>query len=195
MFFSIKKLVRKLTYAITLASLTWLQPSMAATKIQINSTQLGQQVHGSRIFKARFDQLCLLMSSPEISHELHPWLGKSQLLSQPDKHTRLYRVEYRLPWPLNKQWSLLRVEYIPRQGLSWTQLAGSFHTNQGRINLRQKQNELQLEYIATTDIGLPGLLVRPFQRQFIKEMFSNTQAMLKKTSFSSAGQKSDWCAL
>jgi hypothetical protein len=114
---------------------------------------------------AACDVLCVF---PDYA-ALHPWIKESRLeASEPDGTQIIYFV-LELPWPVGRQWSRLSVERFGDRTVAWSQIEGSFRKNHGTVLLNPEGGKTHLSYWAVIDIGVPSLLARPFQEQFVRE--------------------------
>jgi len=100
---------------------------------------------------------------------LHPWIKESRVEAVGPGGTQVVYFVLDLPWPVGRQWSRLSVERFGDRTMAWSQVEGSFRKNHGTVLLHPEGGKTHLSYWAVIDVGVPALLARPFQEQFVRE--------------------------
>ncbi|MGD2062985.1 MAG: hypothetical protein PVF51_05310 [Nitrospirota bacterium] len=100
---------------------------------------------------------------------LHPWIKESRVEAVEADGTQIVYFVLDLPWPVGRQWSRLSVERFGDRTMAWSQVEGSFRKNHGTVLLNPEGGRTHLSYWAVIDVGVPPVLARPFQEQFVRE--------------------------
>jgi hypothetical protein len=159
--------------ALLLAAGTAVQAFAADASIDVvfedGGTPREQIIHVEADLGAAGPDACQVLCGLTNYVELHPWIAESELEWTFPDGTRVVRFVLDLPWPLGRQWSRLEVEQFGDRTLAWQQVEGSFRSNHGTLVLRPQDGGVHLSYWAVIDLGLPNVVTRPFQEQFIRE--------------------------
>jgi len=103
---------------------------------------------------------------------LHSWIQDTRLESQLIDGARQFRIEFRFPWPVGQQWSLVEVKKVGDSTISWHQLEGSLKMNRGRIVITERNQQTHLDYRANIDVGYPNTVTRHYKKKFVLEFLN-----------------------
>jgi len=162
-------------------------PVFAGPRIDISfeadgATDSQKLVHARALFAAQWPVVYDVFNCITDYPMLHEWIRESTLVSSSGEGQE-FLVEFKFPWPVGSQWSRVAVT---RNGktISWKQVSGTLKANHGRIRFTSADNEVQIDYRAAIDIGLPELWTRSYKEKFIREFLTAAYEQTRSTAAS-----------
>jgi hypothetical protein len=156
--------------ATLLASAT--RPALAEAEIEVSfEADAGSRqalVRAEALFPVRSASVKQVFASITAYPELHDWIRDTRLIST-SANTEEFRVDFRFPWPVGKQWSRVEVRRHGDDAIEWRQIDGSLKANRGRIVLTSRDGKAHVDYQAAIDVGLPEAVSRHHKKKFVAE--------------------------
>ena len=101
--------------------------------------------------------------------KLHDWIDKVTPLDAADNSRQEFMVEFRLPWPIGREWSRIEVEVRSGEGISWRQIEGSLAANEGEMMLNYNGEQSRIDYRASISLKSSSSMVRYYIKRFVND--------------------------
>lgn len=169
-----KTLLQLLSLVVTVWSFGLATPALADPTIDISfessDNDAQKLVRAQAVFPMNESVVLRLFQGITDYPAFHHWIHKTRLLSQ-SGDTREFRIEFDFPWPVGRQWSRVEVTQVG-QTIVWKQIEGTLKANHGRIEFKADCKQVQIDYRAAMDIGLPESVTRSFKQRFVNDFLS-----------------------
>jgi len=137
-------------------------------------------VHARALFAAQWSVVYDVFNSITDYPMLHEWIRETTLVSSSGEDQE-FLVEFKFPWPVGRQWSRVAVNRSGKT-ISWKQVAGTLKANHGHIRFTSADNEVNIDYRAAIDIGLPELWTKSYKEKFIREFLTAAYEQTRTTA-------------
>jgi len=167
-------LARHLLPLAALVAVAFAGTAVAAPAIDVSfeagDADSQQRVHAVTDFPVSDTTVHAVFEAITDYSQLHDWIRSVKQVNTATA-SRQYLVEFKLPWPVGRQWSRVEVRQVG-DTISWTQIEGTLKANDGQIRFSQDPSGVRIDYRAGIDIGLPEAFSRPFKAQFVRQFLT-----------------------